>query len=359
MKLMKLEIRNFTVFEKADFWFAPGINVFIGENGTGKSHVLKALYAMLKGVRVPAADKSEEERWQRQRFAEIFKAGGGEPSAVGSLVRSSEDGAGATLMVAAEPPSETRLRIAPDGELLLERQQWPEQPDPTLLPARDVLAMCEGFVPIYDRYRISFDESYRDLCSSLEQPELRVPDKQSAELLSTLEHSVLRGSVTLEERRFYVDFGEGKREAHLVAEGLRKIATLVQLIRNGSIHPGGVLLWDEPEANMNPRLIAKLVEVLHQLAANDVQVFIATHDYLLSHKLSLAAEHNLGTKIGMKFFALHRQGLLDPVNVESAPTLAEISNNAILDEYAEYHEKERQLYQGELARDTDTEGSAR
>src|SRR5579872_4272125 len=106
MKLTKLEIRNFTVFEKADFSFAPGINVFIGENGTGKSHVLKALYAMLKGVRVPSADKSEAERWQRERLAEIFKAGGGEPSAVGSLVRGSEEGADAALNLSAEPESE-------------------------------------------------------------------------------------------------------------------------------------------------------------------------------------------------------------------------------------------------------------
>jgi len=355
MKLTELKLRNFTVFEEADFSFAPGINVFIGENGTGKSHVLKALYAVLKGVRVPQADKSEAERWQRERFAEIFKTDSGTPAAVKSLVRVGEGAEAASLMVAAEPQSETRLKIASDGELVLDSQNWTGRLDPIFLPARDVLAMYEGFAPIYDRHRISFDEIYRDACVALGLPDLRVADKQFADLLAELEHSMLRGTVTLANDRFYVDFGAGKHEAHLVAEGLRKIATLVQLIRNGSIQPGSVLLWDEPEANLNPRLIAKIVPVLHGLAAKGVQIFIATHDYLLSHKLSLIAEHHLDPEITMRFFALHRQNILDPVEVEAAPTLADISSNSILDEYAHHYEEERSLYQPEPEEDEQNE----
>ena len=33
---------NFTVFDHAEFTFSPGVNVLIGKNGTGKTHVLKA-----------------------------------------------------------------------------------------------------------------------------------------------------------------------------------------------------------------------------------------------------------------------------------------------------------------------------
>ena len=41
----KLNLHNFTAFRKAEFEFANGINVFVGENGTGKTHVMKMLYA--------------------------------------------------------------------------------------------------------------------------------------------------------------------------------------------------------------------------------------------------------------------------------------------------------------------------
>jgi len=43
--LQRLHLRNFTVFEDADFEFGPGLNVIVGANGTGKSHVLKVGYA--------------------------------------------------------------------------------------------------------------------------------------------------------------------------------------------------------------------------------------------------------------------------------------------------------------------------
>jgi len=39
--LKSLRIRNFTVFKEADLTFAGGLNVIVGANGTGKSHLLK------------------------------------------------------------------------------------------------------------------------------------------------------------------------------------------------------------------------------------------------------------------------------------------------------------------------------
>ena len=49
MKIENLKLKNFTVFEDVSFDFCGGINVLVGANGTGKSHVLKALYGVQKG----------------------------------------------------------------------------------------------------------------------------------------------------------------------------------------------------------------------------------------------------------------------------------------------------------------------
>jgi recombinational DNA repair ATPase RecF len=40
----KIRFDNFTVFETLDIALSPGVNIFIGENGTGKTHILKTLY---------------------------------------------------------------------------------------------------------------------------------------------------------------------------------------------------------------------------------------------------------------------------------------------------------------------------
>ena len=45
MKIIQLKLENFTVFDKVDMKFNSGINIFVGENGTGKTHILKVLYS--------------------------------------------------------------------------------------------------------------------------------------------------------------------------------------------------------------------------------------------------------------------------------------------------------------------------
>ncbi|MBC8082055.1 MAG: AAA family ATPase [Hymenobacter sp.] len=55
--LQRLHVRNFTVFGEADFEFGPGLNVVVGTNGTGKSHVLKLGYAVLSNLDTQLRDE--------------------------------------------------------------------------------------------------------------------------------------------------------------------------------------------------------------------------------------------------------------------------------------------------------------
>ncbi len=43
--LNKLKIKNFTAFADLSMTFSEGINVFLGANATGKTHLLKLLYS--------------------------------------------------------------------------------------------------------------------------------------------------------------------------------------------------------------------------------------------------------------------------------------------------------------------------
>ena len=45
MPLTKIELNNVTVFNKMTVEFNTGVNVFLGENGVGKTHIMKLLYA--------------------------------------------------------------------------------------------------------------------------------------------------------------------------------------------------------------------------------------------------------------------------------------------------------------------------
>ena len=45
MPLTKIEAENFTVFESIKIPFSQGLNVLVGENGMGKTHIMKLAYA--------------------------------------------------------------------------------------------------------------------------------------------------------------------------------------------------------------------------------------------------------------------------------------------------------------------------
>ena len=45
MTLTKVKLEKFTAFNDLEVDFSPGINAFIGENGTGKTHLMKVCYA--------------------------------------------------------------------------------------------------------------------------------------------------------------------------------------------------------------------------------------------------------------------------------------------------------------------------
>ena len=45
MKIIDIKLKNYTVFSDMELSFVKGINVIIGKNGTGKTHLLKTLYS--------------------------------------------------------------------------------------------------------------------------------------------------------------------------------------------------------------------------------------------------------------------------------------------------------------------------
>jgi wobble nucleotide-excising tRNase len=210
------------------------------------------------------------------------------------------------------------------------------------IPPNEVLAIYPGFTASYEKRELAFDQTYYDICKAFSAAPLKTKNEVLSRLVQNLE-DILDGSVVQKGERFYVKSRKGERslEAHLLAEGHRKIATLVHLINNGSIDKGTVLFWDEPESNLNPRLIRHIALFLRELANFGVQVFVTTHDYLLIGELSMAAEYHTTPEVPIRFLAMSRKGD-GPVQIQTGDTLADLPDNPILDEFAEHYQREQE-----------------
>ena len=126
--------------------------------------------------------------------------------------------------------------------------------------------------------------------------------------------------------------------ANSIAEGFRKAGMLSRLLETGTIRPGisGPLFWDEPEANMNPRLMELLVKILLDLSRHDQQVVLATHDYVLLKWFDLLKES--GDHI--RFHSLYRDETSSEIRVQSCDEYPLIEHNAISDAFAELYDED-------------------
>ena len=345
--LRELMLKNFTVFPKANFQFAEGLNVIVGENGAGKSHILKAAYSIVavsaRGERDSGSftpTKTYLEPAIAKKLRRVFR-----PDELGRLVRRQAGRSRCeveakfewkTLDISFSFNTASKTEVA----VGLVPSKWEGQ-QPVFLPTRELLTIYPGFVSLYETTELPFEETWRDTCILLGAPLARGPRLQAInELLMPLEEQ-LGGKVVLDESHFYLKTANGKMEAHLVAEGMRKLAMVARLIATGSLVGTGSLYWDEPEANLNPKVIKHVAKTILQLAASGIQVFIASHSLFLLRELDLSVKSDEFKAVETRFFGLHPDK--NGVGVQQGDTIDDIGKIDALDEELEQSDRDLEV----------------
>ncbi len=335
--LRTLHLRNFTVFSEANLAFSKHLNVAIGENGTGKSHLLKVAYS---AIAVSAAKSRESERLPTalaDKLMGVFRA-----DRLGRMVQRrlgrgkcelsygfSDRKLDLAYSFSTLASSEVKMGKSPAARV--------EKP-PVFLPTRELLTIYPGFVSLYETSHLPFEETWRDTCILLGAPLARGPrEGRIRELLRPLEEA-LGGKVVLEPSgSFYLRLHTGNMEMHLVAEGLRKLAMMARLVATGSLLDKGYLFWDEPEANLNPRIIKLVARTIVQVALSGIQVFVATHSLFLLRELHILQQAEFQT-LETRCFGLHT-GENGSVEVKQGASMDEIGDIAVLDEDVQQAER--------------------
>ncbi|KAA6316452.1 DNA replication and repair protein RecF [termite gut metagenome] len=315
-----ITLTNFTNFGNNTFNFCKGINVFIGKNGTGKTHILKCLAATMYAENKVNIGIGEA-------LMRYFK-----PEALENLIKKGTDKAEVSIFHNNKTISYTLIHSMDSAAVCSQIDKEETDTNAIYIPPRDILSSFEGFLGLSEKREISFDETYISLAKALSVPPLRknIPNPfQSA--MSILEQE-LRFEVVQKYGRFYIKDDTGMTETHLVAEGMRKLASVMYLLSNGELNKDSILFWDEPESNLNPVLIKVTAMFILELGRCGVQVFIATHDFLLTHLLSLYAEYREDHHTpDIKIFSLRKEN--DTILAEEGDTLTDIDYNPITREY--------------------------
>ena len=233
----KIEIHNFTVFDELKTDLVPGINLFIGDNGTGKTHFLKLIYSLMAGGHDPGAAISEVFLPHGRSLQRLIRKHGenGASVSIGNnretfSIHITEKTLRGTARVSGTPRNDTK---------------------PVYIPAKEMLVNAPGFRSLYAGRETHFERVCFDIIDRAFLPRLKKIGAAEKKLADMLEKG-MGGEITAKNEEFYLKSRTSDIEFTLVAEGIRKLAILWLLIENGSLDGKSLLCWDEPEANLNP-----------------------------------------------------------------------------------------------------------
>ncbi len=311
-----LTVENFVAFQQPLQWKQhASLNVIIGENDTGKTHLLKLLYAMARAIEDYSKKKAGPEpkelsellanklRWtflpQKLELGRLVTRGSGNRLSVDLCWN-----LGGHLRFGFGKDTTSKIvEINTNGLPELEGNKA------SFLPPKEILSIFDAIVATRETVEIAaFDDTYYDLVQDYRQPPTR--GKLQDNIKRVFEHleDVTGGGEVEMDSNGSIVFKRGKEvfNMHQTAEGIKKIGILSRLMRNRRLTPAGgcMLFVDEPEVNLHPKAIVLFAEMLHEFAQSGIQVYLTTHSYFLLKRLEQLAR---GKKTDYSLLDLRKQ----------------------------------------------------
>lgn len=291
MMIENFQIKNCGLLKDVKLDKTSSINLIIGENDTGKTFILKALYTIVKSLET--FQKGDSNQTYRTVISEKFKWTFNLEK-IGDLVTK---GIAEKLCIEARVDDQniytsfSSNAIKEVGDVMSQVHNRDAQS--IFIPAKEVLSLSSIIRTSRERDQVfGFDDTYLDLVNALELDPTR--GKNSADFASIREKlgQLIDGKVERKNNQWIFKKGNKQFAIFTTAEGVKKIAILDRLIGNRTIGKSSILFIDEPEAVLHPKAVIEFLEIIKILADAGIQIFMTTHSYFVIKKLQLIAQTN-------------------------------------------------------------------
>ena len=318
--IKKITIKNFMAHAELKLDDIPSINVIIGKNDTGKTGLLKLLYATLKSLEVYSIKKNTgDASYKKELASKMLNTFMPRNNGLGDLVQKGSKGKLDVNITIENYKNNYKQQLYysfgehAETNIVNCIDHVDQIPTDTInalfIPAKEVLTAFNDILNIRDKYYgKGFDDTYLDLIKSLRLDSIR--GRVASELSSvnkTLE-ALFEGKIEqtgIQDQPFIFKKGNQKFAMQQTAEGIKKIGILTTLITNRELGKGTVLFMDEPETTLHPNAVRKMVAMLVAMSKYGVQIFIASHSYFVIKQLALSARME---QIDIKCWSLEKKG---------------------------------------------------
>lgn len=159
--LTGVKVSNITAFDSIDIKLSNGVNVFIGTNGTGKTHLMKLLYASML-----IADNSFQKNIEQTLYGLFLP----DNFNLGRLVRRSVGRGKGNFSVYRQDDDNIdrsiRCELTSLGKIqTFNNKIWSRKQSYNVvyIPVKDMLANSMGFNSLYEKRELYFESIYADI----------------------------------------------------------------------------------------------------------------------------------------------------------------------------------------------------
>lgn len=334
--ITEVSIRNFGKIKEFQTNRFSNINLIIGENGTGKTFLLKSMYAAVKTMEQFHRGNSlksvsdllaEKLRWTFQT------------NALGELV-SKKAGEGLTFSMVNDGKlfsfgfsEKATVKLVNVSALDAGLEQ-----NSVFIPEKEILSLLNIIATSRERDQLfGFDDTYYDLAKAVQIAPHRGKNFKAFSKSRSLLQDILHGRVDYDDQAnqwYFRNDRNEKFDINITSEGTKKIAILDRLLANNYLSADSIIFIDEPEAALHPKALCQFLDIL-DIISNEmgIQIFIASHSYFTLKKLRLIA---LKRQRPVMCYSFSPEGRVAESNLQEG-----IPSNSIV-------EQSVQLYQDEV-----------
>lgn len=288
------------------------ITVIIGDNDTGKTSILKMLYATAKSLEIYSRknesfkDFNNGESFKKILSEKIFDTFQPKKGNIGELVtKGSKDKLSVDIRfqrLLNEPNNYTNDIYFSFGENTTRHivdcndtiTKTPEDFFNALfISPKEVLTAFKAIkFTRKPNFLFGFDDTHLDLIDALEIPTQKGKTGDAFGKINKQLEALFEGIINQSDKEEPFVFKKGNTEfsMSLTAEGIKRIGILTTLIRNKQLNSNTILFFDEIETALHPKAIRQVVEMIVALSKAGVQIILSTHSYFVIKQFVICAK---------------------------------------------------------------------